>query len=85
VDLWVRSEFTNPESEGLIPSLGNNKLYREFGLREAIWNTLGNGSDGGFWEGHTLYPFDAEESGLFFWNSAIWDFKRQPIFDFTQN
>jgi len=76
----VRSEFTNPNTDGFIPSSWDNKIILsltagkrfnknwEVGMR---WRYLG---------GTPYTPYDVEESALI----SNWDLRGQPIFDFTQ-
>lgn len=76
----VRSEFTNPNTEGYIPSSWDNRFI--------ISLTAGKrfGSDweiGGRWRflGGTPYtPYDYEESSLI----STWDLRNQPILDYPQ-
>ncbi|WP_296702054.1 TonB-dependent receptor [Algoriphagus sp.] len=76
----VRSEFTNPNTEGFIPSSWDNKVIVsltagkrfnknwEVGMR---WRYLG---------GTPYTPYDVEESSLI----SNWDLRGQPIFDYSQ-
>jgi hypothetical protein len=76
----VRSEFTNPNTEGFIPSSWDNKFIVSLTAGKRFGN---NWEIGGRWRflGGTPYtPFNAEESALI----SNWDLRGQPVFDFTQ-
>lgn len=76
----VRSEFTNPNTDGFIPSSWDNRVIvsltagKRFGKNWEIgarWRYLG---------GTPYTPFDIEESSLI----SNWDLRNQGILDFDQ-
>lgn len=76
----VRSEFTNPNTDGFLPSSWDNRFIvsltagRRFGKNWEIgarWRYLG---------GTPYTPFDVEQSSLI----SNWDLRNQGIQDFTQ-
>jgi hypothetical protein len=76
----VRSEFTNPNTEGFIPSSWDNKFIVSLTAGKRFGNNWEIGARWRFLGGTPYTPFDAEESALI----SNWDLRGQPIFDFTQ-
>jgi hypothetical protein len=76
----VRSEFTNPNTEGFIPSSWDNKFIVSLTAGKRFGNNWEIGARWRFLGGTPYTPFNAEESALI----SNWDLRGQPIFDFTQ-
>ncbi len=76
----VRSVFTNPNTEGFIPSSWDNKFIVSLTAGKRFGN---NWEIGGRWRflGGTPYtPYDVEESSLI----SNWDLRGQAVLDFNQ-
>jgi hypothetical protein len=76
----VRSEFTNPNTEGFIPSSWDNQFIVSLTAGKRFGNNWEIGARWRFLGGTPYTPFEAEESALI----SNWDLRGQPIFDFTQ-
>jgi hypothetical protein len=76
----VRSEFTNPNTEGFIPSSWDNKFIVSLTAGKRFGNNWEIGARWRFLGGTPYTPFNAEESALI----SNWDLRGQPVFDFTQ-
>jgi hypothetical protein len=76
----VRSEFTNPNTEGFIPSSWDNKFIVSLTAGKRFGKNWEIGARWRFLGGTPYTPFNAEESALI----SNWDLRGQPIFDFTQ-
>jgi len=76
----VRSEFTNPNTEGFIPSSWDNKFIVSLTAGKRFGNNWEIGARWRFLGGTPYTPFESEESALI----SNWDLRGQPIFDFTQ-
>ncbi|MFT4856746.1 MAG: hypothetical protein ACI8YP_000848 [Algoriphagus sp.] len=76
----VRSEFTNPNTEGFIPSSWDNQFIVSLTAGKRFGNNWEIGARWRFLGGTPYTPFEAEESALI----SNWNLRGQPIFDFTQ-
>jgi hypothetical protein len=76
----VRSEFTNPNTEGFIPSSWDNKFIVSLTAGKRFGNNWEIGARWRFLGGTPYTPFNEAESALI----SNWDLRGQPIFDYTQ-
>lgn len=76
----VRSEFTNPNTQGFIPSSWDNRFIVSLTAGKRFGNNWEIGARWRFLGGTPYTPFDVEQSSLI----SNWDLRGQPIFDFTQ-
>ncbi|SIO06438.1 TonB-dependent receptor [Algoriphagus halophilus] len=76
----VRSEFTNPNTEGFIPSSWDNKVILSLTAGKRFNKNWELGGRWRFLGGTPYTPYDVEESSLI----SNWDLRGQPILDFNQ-
>ena len=76
----VRSEFTNPNTEGFVPSSWDNRFIVSLTAGKRFEKNWEFGARWRFLGGTPYTPFDVEESSLI----SNWDLRNQPILDFTQ-
>ncbi|MBN7814318.1 TonB-dependent receptor [Algoriphagus pacificus] len=76
----VRSEFTNPNTEGFVPSAWDNKIILSLTAGKRFEKNWEVGARWRFLGGTPYTPYDVEESALI----SNWDLRGQPILDFTQ-
>ncbi|MBN3581632.1 TonB-dependent receptor [Algoriphagus aestuarii] len=76
----VRSEFTNPNTEGFIPSSWDNKIILSLTAGKRFNNNWEIGTRWRYLGGTPYTPYDVEESSLI----SNWDLRGQPIFDYSQ-
>lgn len=76
----VRSEFTNPNTEGFIPSSWDNKIILSLTAGKRFNNNWEVGTRWRYLGGTPYTPYDVEESSLI----SNWDLRGQPIFDYSQ-
>ncbi|MDG1277932.1 MAG: TonB-dependent receptor [Algoriphagus sp.] len=76
----VRSEFTNPNTEGFVPSSWDNRFIVSLTAGKRFGKNWEIGARWRFLGGTPYTPFDVEESSLI----SNWDLRGQPILDFTQ-
>lgn len=76
----VRSEFTNPNTEGFIPSSWDNRVIVSLTAGKRFGKNWEIGARWRFLGGTPYTPFDLEESSLI----SNWDLRNQGILDFTQ-
>ena len=76
----VRSEFTNPNTEGFVPSAWDNKIILSLTAGKRFGKNWEVGARWRFLGGTPYTPYDVEESALI----SNWDLRGQPILDFTQ-
>ncbi|WP_026946122.1 TonB-dependent receptor [Algoriphagus marincola] len=76
----VRSEFTNPNTEGFIPSSWDNRIILSLTAGKRFKKNWEIGARWRFLGGTPYTPFDVEESALI----SNWDLRNQGILDFTQ-
>jgi hypothetical protein len=76
----VRSEFTNPNTDGFIPSSWDNRFIVSLTAGKRFAKNWEVGARWRFLGGTPYTPFDVEESSLI----SNWDVRNQPILDYTQ-
>jgi hypothetical protein len=76
----VRSEFTNPNTEGFVPSSWDNRFIVSLTAGKRFGKNWELGARWRFLGGTPYTPIDVEESALI----SNWDLRGQPILDFTQ-
>ncbi|WP_086543170.1 TonB-dependent receptor [Algoriphagus antarcticus] len=76
----VRSEFTNPNTDGYIASSWDNRFIVSLTAGKRFGNNWEIGARWRFLGGTPYTPYDFEESSLI----RNWDLRNQPILDFTQ-
>lgn len=76
----VRSEFTNPNTEGYIPSSWDNKVILSLTAGKRFNKDWEVGMRWRFLGGTPYTPYDVDESSLI----SNWDLRGQPIYDYTQ-
>ena len=76
----VRSEFTNPNTEGFIPSSWDNRVIVSLTAGKRFGKNWEIGARWRFLGGTPYTPFDLEESSLI----SNWDLRGQGILDFTK-
>lgn len=76
----VRSEFTNPNTEGFIPSSWDNRIILSLTAGKRFKKNWEIGARWRYLGGTPYTPFDVEESALI----SNWDLRNQGILDFTQ-
>jgi hypothetical protein len=76
----VRSEFTNPNTEGFVPSSWDNRFIVSLTAGKRFGKNWEIGARWRFLGGTPYTPYDVEESALI----SNWDLRGQPILDFTQ-
>jgi hypothetical protein len=77
---FVRSEFTNPNTEGFVPSSWDNRFIVSLTAGKRFGKNWEIGARWRFLGGTPYTPYDVEESALI----SNWDLRGQPILDFTQ-
>ena len=76
----VRSEFTNPNTEGFVPSSWDNRFIVSLTAGKRFGKNWEIGARWRFLGGTPYTPFDVEESSLI----SNWDLRGQAILDFSQ-
>lgn len=76
----VRSEFTNPNTEGFVPSSWDNRFIVSLTAGKRFEKNWEFGARWRFLGGTPYTPFDVEESSLI----SNWDLRNQPILDYSQ-
>jgi hypothetical protein len=76
----VRSEFTNPNTEGFVPSSWDNRFIVSLTAGKRFEKNWEIGARWRFLGGTPYTPFDVEESSLI----SNWDLRNQPIMDYSQ-
>ena len=76
----VRSEFTNPNTEGFVPSSWDNRFIVSLTAGKRFGKNWEIGARWRFLGGTPYTPYDVEESARI----SNWDLRGQPILDFTQ-
>ncbi len=76
----VRSEFTNPNTEGIVPSSWDNRFIVSLTAGKRFEKNWEFGARWRFLGGTPYTPFDVEESSLI----SNWDLRNQPILDYSQ-
>jgi len=76
----VRSEFTNPNTEGFLPSSWDNRFIVSLTAGKRFGKNWEVGGRWRFLGGAPYTPFDIENSAL----RANWDLRGQGIFDFNR-
>ncbi len=76
----VRSEFTNPNTEGFIPSSWDNRIIVSLTAGKRFGNNWEIGARWRYLGGTPYTPYDYEESSLI----SNWDLRNQPILDYSQ-
>ncbi|WP_192347225.1 TonB-dependent receptor [Algoriphagus sp. Y33] len=76
----VRSEFTNPNTAGYIPSSWDNRFIVSLTAGRRFGNNWEIGARWRFLGGTPYTPYDYEESSLI----SNWDLRNQPILDYSQ-
>ncbi|MEP1086753.1 TonB-dependent receptor [Algoriphagus sp.] len=76
----VRSEFTNPNTDGYIASSWDNRVIVSLTAGKRFGNNWELGARWRFVGGTPYTPFDYDESSLI----SNWDLRNQPILDYTQ-
>ncbi|UZD21616.1 TonB-dependent receptor [Algoriphagus halophytocola] len=76
----VRSEFTNPNTAGFIPSSWDNRFIVSLTAGKRFGNNWEVGARWRFLGGTPYTPYDYEQSSLI----SNWDLRNQPILDYTQ-
>jgi len=76
----VRSEFTNPNTEGFVPSSWDNRFIVSLTAGKRFGKNWELGARWRFLGGTPYTPIDVEESALI----SNWDLRGQPILDFTR-
>ncbi|WP_057936852.1 TonB-dependent receptor [Algoriphagus resistens] len=76
----VRSEFTNPNTEGYIPSSWDNRFIVSLTAGKRFGKDWEIGGRWRFLGGVPYTPYDYEESSLI----STWDLRNQPVLDYSQ-
>ncbi|MDI1321582.1 MAG: TonB-dependent receptor [Algoriphagus sp.] len=76
----VRSEFTNPNTEGFVPSSWDNRFIVSLTAGKRFEKNWEFGARWRFLGGTPYTPYDVEESSLI----SNWDLRNQPILDYSQ-
>ena len=76
----VRSEFTNPNTDGYVPSSWDNRFIVSLTTGRRFGNNWEIGARWRFLGGTPYTPFDYDESSLI----SNWDLRNQPILDYNQ-
>lgn len=76
----VRSEFTNPNTEGFVPSSWDNRFIVSLTAGKRFEKNWEIGARWRFLGGTPYTPFDVDESSLV----SNWDLRNQPILDYSQ-
>ncbi|MEB2783197.1 TonB-dependent receptor [Algoriphagus persicinus] len=76
----VRSEFTNPNTDGFIASTWDNRFIVSLTAGKRFGNNWEVGARWRFLGGTPYTPYDYDESSLI----TNWDLRNQPILDYTQ-
>lgn len=76
----VRSEFTNPNTEGFVPSSWDNRFIVSLTAGKRFEKNWEIGARWRFLGGTPYTPYDVEESSLI----SNWDLRNQPILDYSQ-
>jgi hypothetical protein len=76
----VRSEFTNPNTEGFVPSSWDNRFIVSLTAGKRFGKNWELGARWRFLGGTPYTPIDVEQSALI----SNWDLRGQPILDFTR-
>ncbi|SFT76194.1 Outer membrane receptor proteins, mostly Fe transport [Algoriphagus locisalis] len=76
----VRSEFTNPNTDGYVPSSWDNRFIISLTAGRRFGNNWEVGARWRFLGGTPYTPYDYEESSLI----SNWDLRNQPILDYDQ-
>lgn len=76
----VRSEFTNPNTEGFVPSSWDNRFIVSLTAGKRFGKNWELGARWRFLGGTPYTPIDVERSALI----SNWDLRGQPILDFTR-
>ncbi|MDR7132613.1 hypothetical protein J2X69_004987 [Algoriphagus sp. 4150] len=76
----VRSEFTNPNTAGYIPSSWDNRFIVSLTAGRRFGNNWEIGARWRFLGGTPYTPYDYEESSLI----SNWDLRNQPVLDYSQ-
>ncbi|WP_194775253.1 TonB-dependent receptor [Pararhodonellum marinum] len=77
---WVRSEFTNPNTEGFVPSSWDNRFIVSLTAGKRFGKNWELGARWRFLGGTPYTPFDVEASSLI----SNWEVRGQGILDFNQ-
>jgi hypothetical protein len=76
----VRSEFTNPNTEGFVPSSWDNKFIVSLTAGKRFGKNWEVGARWRFLGGVPYTPYDLEESSLI----SNWDLRNSGVLDYTQ-
>ncbi len=76
----VRSEFTNPNTEGFVPSSWDNRFIVSLTAGKRFEKNWEIGARWRFLGGTPYTPYDVAESSLI----SNWDLRNQPILDYSQ-
>ncbi|MCE7055950.1 TonB-dependent receptor [Algoriphagus sp. AGSA1] len=76
----VRSEFSNPNTQGFIPSSWDNRLIVSLTAGKRFSNNWEMGARWRYLGGTPYTPYDYDESSQI----STWDLRNQPILDYTQ-
>lgn len=76
----VRSEFTNPNTEGYIPSSWDNKIILSLTAGKRFNKDWEIGARWRYLGGTPYTPYDEDESSLI----SNWDLRGQPVLDYSQ-
>lgn len=76
----VRSEFTNPNTDGFVPSSWDNRFIVSLTAGKRFGKNWEIGARWRFLGGTPYTPYDYDESSLI----SNWDLRNQPILDYTQ-
>ncbi|WP_425636907.1 TonB-dependent receptor [Algoriphagus yeomjeoni] len=76
----VRSEFTNPNTDGYVPSSWDNRFIVSLTAGKRFGKDWEVGARWRFLGGTPYTPYDYEESSLI----SNWDLRNQPILDYSQ-
>lgn len=76
----VRSEFTNPNTDGYIPSSWDNRFIVSLTAGKRFGNNWEIGARWRFLGGTPYTPYDLEKSSLI----STWNLRNQPILDYSQ-
>ncbi|RAI95190.1 TonB-dependent receptor [Algoriphagus yeomjeoni] len=76
----VRSEFTNPNTDGFIPSSWDNRFIVSLTAGKRFGKDWEIGARWRFLGGTPYTPYDYDESSLI----SNWDLRNQPILDYSQ-
>jgi hypothetical protein len=76
----VRSEFTNPNTDGYVPSSWDNRFIVSLTAGKRFGKNWEIGARWRFLGGTPYTPYDYDESSLI----SNWDLRNQPILDYSQ-